>query len=145
MQIQQYLALVKKSEAVYQKFCQSVIRDWNLNPTSFQAIMFFANNPKYNTARDLCHIRGIKTGIASVAIEQLIQDGYLERHTDSADRRIQRLYVTEKAADLVEQGRQVQQDFATTISGALTEEEMELYFKLNEKLIQRIDELERSL
>ena len=100
MQIQQYLALVKKSEAVYQKFCQSVIRDWNLNPTSFQAIMFFANNPKYNTARDLCHIRGIKTGIASVAIEQLIQDGYLERHTDSADRRIQRLYVTEKAAEL---------------------------------------------
>ena len=145
MEIQQYLSLVKKSEAVYQKFCQNVIRDWDLNPTSFQVIMFVANNPQMNTARDLCRIRGIKTGIASVAIEQLIQTGLLERRTDISDRRIQRLYVTPAAEALVSQGREVQKDFARTISSALTEEEAETYFRLNEKLMHRIDELEREL
>lgn len=145
MEIQQYLSFVKKSETVYQKFCQGVIRDWDLNPTSFQVIMFVANNPQYNTARDLCRIRGIKTGIASVAIEQLIQTGLLERRTDLSDRRIQRLYVTPAAERLVEQGREVQKDFARTISDALTEEETEIYFRLNEKLMRRIDELERAL
>ena len=145
MEIQQYLSFVKKSEAVYQKFCQNVIRDWDLNPTSFQVIMFVANNPQFNTARDLCRMRGIKTGIASVAIEQLIQTGLLERRTDISDRRIQRLYVTPAAGKLVEQGREVQKEYARAITGALTEEEAETYFRLNEKLMRRIDELEREL
>ena len=145
MEIQQYLSFMKKSEAVYQKFCQGVIRDWDLNPTSFQVIMFVANNPQYNTARDLCRIRGIKTGIASVAIEQLIQTGLLERRTDIADRRIQRLYVTPAADKLVQQGREVQKEYAKTISGALTEEELEIYSRLNEKLMHRIEEMEREL
>jgi len=145
MEIQQYLSFMKKSEVVYQKFCQGVIRDWDLNPTSFQVIMFVANNPQYNTARDLCRIRGIKTGIASVAIEQLIQTGLLERRTDIADRRIQRLYVTPAADKLVQQGREVQKEYAKTISGALTEEELEIYSRLNEKLMHRIEEMEREL
>lgn len=145
MEIQQYLSFVKKSEAVYQKFCQGVIRDWDLNPTAFQVVMFVANNPQFNTARDLCRIRGIKTGIASVAIEQLIQTGLLERRTDLSDRRIQRLYVTPAAEKLVEQGRAVQKEFMDSVSSALSREEKEFYFRLNEKVMRRIEELEREL
>ena len=145
MEFQNYLAFMKKSETVYQRFCQNVIRDWDLNATSFQVIMFLANNPQYNTARDVCRMRGIKTGIASIAVEQLIQMGYLERKTDPNDRRIQRLYVTEEAAELVKQGREVQQEFAQAITGALRPEEMELYFSLIEKIMARIDEMERNM
>lgn len=145
MEFQNFFNYLKKSDAVYQKFCQGVIRDWNLNPTSFQAIMFLANNPQYNTARDLCRMRGIKTGIASVAVEQLIQMGYLERRTDRSDRRIQRLYVTDSAAGLVRQGREVQREFARMVSSALTPEEFELYMQLSSKIMDRIQELDRSL
>lgn len=60
----------------------------------------FANNPEYNTARDLCRLRGIKSGIVSVAVENLIEAGYLTRRVDVADRRIQRLEVTKKRLDL---------------------------------------------
>lgn len=145
MEFQNYLAFLKKSEAVYQKFCQNVIRDWDLNATSFQVVMFLANHPQLNTARDVCRMRGIKTGIASVAVEQLIQMGYLQRKTDSNDRRIQRLYVTENAAGLVRQGREVQMEFAAAITDALSPEEMAEYFRLTEKMMTRIDEMERSM
>lgn len=145
MDFQRYLAMMKKSETVYQRFCQSVIREYDLNATSFQVIMFLANNPQYNTARDLCQMRGIKTGIASVAVEQLIQMGYLERKTDARDRRIQRLYVTDRADDLIRQGRQVQQEFAQTIADGLTQQEQETYFRLTDKLMEKIEEMERSM
>lgn len=145
MDIQNFFALYKKSDMVYQRYCQSVLQGWDLNGTSFQVIMFLANNPEYNTARDLCRMRGIKTGIASVAIEQLIQMGYLERKTDCTDRRIQRLYVTAAADELVRRGREVQHEYAKLVSGALTQEEMEQYIRLSEKLHQRIDELERQM
>ena len=145
MEFQNYLAFLKKSETVYQKFCQNVVRQWDLNDTAFQVIMFLANNPRFNTARDLCRMRGIKTGIASVAVEQLIQTGYLERKTDPSDRRIQRLYVTDKASELVRQGREVQKEFAGLIAGVLTPEEMEEYFRLTEKMMAKIDEMERNM
>lgn len=145
MDFQRYLAMMKKSETVYQRFCQGVIREFDLNDTSFQVIMFLANNPNYNTARDICQMRGIKTGIVSVAVEQLIQMGYLERKTDAHDRRIQRLFVTTRADDLVRQGRQVQREFAQTIANGLTQSEREVYFHLTDKLMDKIEELERSM
>lgn len=145
MDFQRYLAMMKKSETVYQRFCQGVIREFDLNTTSFQVIMFLANNPNYNTARDICQMRGIKTGIVSVAVEQLIQMGYLERKTDAHDRRIQRLFVTARADDLVRQGRQVQREFAQTIANGLTQSEREVYFHLTDKLMDKIEELERSM
>lgn len=145
MEFQSYLAFMKKSESVYQKYCQSVIREWDINDTAFQVLMFLSNHPRFNTARDVCRMRGIKTGIVSVAVEQLIQMGYLERKTDPNDRRIQRLYVTGQAAELVLQGREVQQEFGKAITEALSPDELEEYFRLTEKMRARIDELERSL
>lgn len=145
MEFQNYLAFMKKSETVYQRFCQNVIREWNLNDTAFQVLMFLANHPQFNTARDVCRMRGIKTGIASIAVEQLIQMGYLQRKTDPNDRRIQRLYVTQDADQLIWQGRQAQKDFAQAITGALSQEEKEQYFKLAEKIMVRIDELDRNM
>ncbi len=145
MAIRSFFSLMRKSNGVYEKYCQKVTRDWGLNATSFQVIMFFANNPEYNTARDLCQLRGMKTGIASVAIEQLTQAGLLERKTDPKDRRIQRLYLTEKAEPLVEQGRAIQERFFNQIKGGLTEEEFDTYLKLTLKLKNTIDEMDKSM
>lgn len=145
MELQDFFTIFKKSDSAYQHYCQSVMQDWDVNATSFQIIMFLANNPQYNTARDLCRMRGIKTGIASVSIEQLIQRGYLERKTDSADRRIQRLFVTESAAGLVKRGREVQREFFSLVADCLTEKELETYLRLQEKIMTRVEQLEREL
>lgn len=145
MVIRDFFSLMRKSNAVYEKYCQKVTREWGLNATSFQVIMFFANNPEFNTARDLCQFRGMKTGIASVAIEQLTQAGLLERRTDPKDRRVQRLYLTEKSDCLVEEGRAVQRRFFDQIRKGMTEEEFDIYIRLTMKLKDTIEEMERNL
>ena len=85
-----------KTMKAYEAFCQPVCKKFQLNQTSFDVLMFLANNPKYNTARDICEIRGIRTGIASVAVDFLVSNGYLLRQPDDIDRRIWRLLITEK-------------------------------------------------
>ena len=64
-----------KTMKAYEAFCQPVCKKFQLNQTSFDVLMFLANNPKYNTARDICEIRGIRTGIASVAVDFLVSNG----------------------------------------------------------------------
>lgn len=145
MAIKSFFSLMRKSNRVYEKYCETVIRQWGLNSTSFQVIMFFADNPEDNTARDLCRLREMKTGIASVAIEQLARMGLLERRTDQEDRRIQRLYLTEKAAPLVEAGREVRRRFFEQIRTGMTAEEFDIYFRLTMKLKSTIEEMDRTI
>lgn len=144
MAIRSFFMLMRKSNAVYDKYCRKVIDQWGLNSTSFQVIMFVANNPQDNTARDICRLRGMKTGIVSVAIEQLCAEGLLRRENDLLDRRIQRLYPTEKAQPLIEDGRQVQYRFFHQLQQAMTPEEFELYLHLTMKLKNTIEEMDQD-
>lgn len=64
---------------VYESFCTPLCRKYQLNQSDLDLILFIANNPMYNTAKDVCEIRGIKKGIVSVTTERLVQSGYLIR------------------------------------------------------------------
>lgn len=143
--ISSFFMLMRKSNAVYEKYCEKLMRQWNLNATALQVFLFFASNPEYNTARDLCRMRSLKTGIASVAIEQLTAAGLLERRTDPNDRRIQRLFLTEKSRKLAEDGGELQLKFINQIRSGLTEEEFDTYLRLTLKLKSTIEEMDRSL
>ena len=79
----------KKIMHVYESFCTPLCRKYQLNQSDLDLILFIANNPMYNTAKDVCEIRGIKKGIVSVTTERLVQSGYLIRKNDIHDRRIQ--------------------------------------------------------
>lgn len=135
------LYFAAKGEEVYRVYCQPVCKTYSLSPTAFDVMMFLANNPACNTARDICRIRGIKSGIVSVTVEQLIGRGYLTRETDGRDRRMQRLYPTEEAAPLVQAGQEAQRRFEAAICRGLTDAELKTYVALTQKLLKHIERL----
>ena len=141
MAIKSFFALMRKTNTVYEKYFESMVRKTGMNATSFQVLMFFADNPEYNTARDLCRMRSLKTGIVSVAIEQLTAAGLLERRTDPEDRRIQRLFLTEKAKPIAEEGRALRRRFFERLMQGMTEEESRIYFNLTMKLQSTVEEM----
>ena len=145
MAIKSFFALMRKSNMVYEKYFDALVRKWGLNSTSFQVLMFFADNPENNTARDMCRMRSMKTGIVSVAIEQLSAAGLLERRMDLNDRRIQRLYLTDKAQPLVEEGRALRVRFFERLKQGMTEEEFRIYFNLTMKLQSTVEEMAEEL
>lgn len=145
MAIKSFFSLMRKTNTVYEKYFEQLVRKWGLNSTSFQVLMFFGDNPEYNTARDLCRMRSMKTGIVSVAIEQLTSAGLLERRMDLNDRRIQRLYLTEKAHPVVEEGRDLRVRFFERLKQGMTEEEFRIYYNLTMKLQSTVEEMAREL
>ena len=101
-------------------------------------VFFCVNNIKHITARDICAVRGIKSGIASVAVETLICGGYMTRECDPHDRRIRRLVQTEKASPLINEGRRMQQNFARTLRRGITAEELRTFESITAKLEQNM-------
>ena len=140
-----YLTFSKKFMHVYESFCTSTCKKHNLNQSAYNLILFLANNPSLNTAKDICEIRGMKKGITSVTIERLVQDGYLQRESDPSDRRIQRLYTTKKCLPVIEEGRAMQKDFFSMLSAGLSEDELAQFAATAQKIKENIIKLEKEI
>ncbi|MDY4693631.1 MAG: MarR family transcriptional regulator [Blautia sp.] len=136
-----FVSFNTKAMKAYETICQPVCRKFGLNQTCFDVIMFLANNPAFNTAKDLWEIRGIRSGNASVAIEALVKRNLLKRQSDPDDRRIQRLILTEETGSIIEEGRIVQRKFEEQATKGLSEEERKVYRSISEKIQKNIIEI----
>ncbi len=101
----------------YHAALQPVCRDTGLPPMAVDILMFFANNPESGTAKDVCQCRGFKSGIVSVHVDRLVNEGLLSRREVPGDRRKTRLVCTDAAAEIVERGRALQKAFAQKTGG----------------------------
>lgn len=97
----------------------------NMAQTAVDILMFLANNPGYDTAKDICTMRHLKPGIVSFHVENLVQEGYLERQNVPGDRRKCRLVCTEKAAPIIEKGRALQAKFMRQMTKGLEKEKID--------------------
>ncbi len=91
--------------------CRSLCRELRMPQTAFDILMFLANNPDYNTAKDIVELRGLKANLVSVNVERLVQEGYLDRREFPGDRRKTVLVCTEKARPTIQKGRELQNGF----------------------------------
>lgn len=131
----------RKMYAIVTEHIAPLCRKYGINQTCFDVLMFFANNPEYNTARDVCCVRGIKSGLASVAIETLIDRGFLSSREDEKDRRIKRLEVTSAATELVAEGRTVQRTIIELVISGIPQEELDVYWRVTEQMTRNIQAL----
>ena len=113
----------------YHAVMQPLCTEAKLPPAALDIILYLANNPSYNTAKDICRMRGHKPGIVSVHVERLVNDGLLERREMPGDRRQTRLICTEQAQALIERGRQVQWQFGRRLLEGIPEEDLPKVFE----------------
>ena len=95
-----------------------------LPPAAADILLFLANNPGMDTARDICTYRHLKPSIVSFHIDRLVSEGFLLRQSVPGDRRKTALVLTEKAESVVERGRGLQKAFADRLIDGLSEEDL---------------------
>ena len=109
--------------------------------TIISILMFLANNPDYNTARDIVEIRGLKANLVSMNVEKLVNEGFLERIPDTKDRRKNMLKCTENAKTVIEKGRQLKKDFFGSLFGGIDEENLRQFYGVLEQLRTNLDNI----
>lgn len=137
----EFMTVGKKLSNAYAGLCAPICRKYGINQTGFDILLFLANNPQYNTARDVCRTRGIKSGIASITVESLINSGFLLREDDPSDRRKHRLVPTEKAKDFISEGQKMQKHFTCVLKDGITEDELAAFARMTEKVTENIEKL----
>ena len=129
----------RKTAAAYAALCKPLCQKLHLTQTTFDILMFLANNPGYQTASDVVEMRKLKANLVSVNVDRLVQEGYLVREADPADRRRTLLRCTEKAQPIIVRGRALQEEFGQKLLENTTEAQRKAFCETMDIMNKNLD------
>ena len=98
-----------------------------------------ANNPPYDTARDIVEKRHLAKSHVSAGVESLARRGLLERSRLGGNRKTIHLKLTEQAMPIVEEGRAVQARYGELLLDGFSDQERDLLFSFLERVGENVD------
>ena len=128
----------------YHTALQPICKKTGLPPMAADILMFVANNPQNGTAKDICRCRGFKSGIVSVHVDRLVNEGLLLRKSVAGDRRKTRLVCTDTAGDIIKKGRELQKSFAERLLIGLSDEDIAVFRNCLAVIGENIEKIRKS-
>lgn len=122
----------------YTSLFDELIKKYHITQIEIDVLAFLANNPEYQHAQDIVNIRGISKGHASIAVEKLVQKGFLTRTTDPCNRRCNILLVTQEASSMVKEIQAIQASFNDRAYQDFSEEDRQTYHRLLKKMYENL-------
>ena len=94
--------------------------------------------------RDIENHFGIRRSTVTKVLQAMESNGLITRTAVLSDARLKKLTLTEKAIDMHGQFREEIDNFEKVISAGLTDEELESFFAITEKIYNNLLEKERN-
>ena len=94
--------------------------------------------------KDLAFLLGIRPQSISEMLGKLEEQGFIERRTDENDKRVTKVFLTEKGREHAEHCAETHQAMAADVFSVLSEEEKDQLMTILEKLSNALEQRERS-
>ena len=120
----------------YTAAMQPLCRREGLAPNGVDILLFLANNPALNTARDIVQLRALAKSHVCMSVDALARRGFLAQQTDEKDKRRVRLFVTKAGQPAARAGQAAQQAFFARLHAGVTAEEFGVLRTVLGKMLQ---------
>lgn len=130
------LLFSKQFQRFYEHRFAPLLERTGLTMREVHVLLFLANNPGYDTARDVAEYRGLGKSQVSQAVDLLTARGLLRRLPDTADRRVVHLSVTEAGAPLAREAQAIQASCGRRLLARLSPEEETQFLRLLETVLE---------
>lgn len=105
------LAYKNNTSRLYRQMLAPIVKEYELTQLEMDVLLFLANNPKFDTARDLVDIRHLSKSHVSTAVDSLVQRQFLERVQREGNKKLIHLVLLPAAAAPVRAGQAAQKEF----------------------------------
>lgn len=139
--IAQLTRLPRRFLKYYDQQFLPLLEKTGLSMREVHVLLFLANHPGQDTARDVTELRGLAKSQVSQAVEVLTDRGLLARRADGEDRRIIHLEITGEGAPLAREAQAVQAACGRRLRAGLAEEEQAVFLGLLERVLREMEEL----
>lgn len=126
-------------EKLYHLLFLPLLEEHRLTQLEADIILFLANNPEYDTARDIVEIRRLAKSHVSAGIDSLAERGLLRRFRLEGNRKTIHLRLTDAAAPVAEQGRAIQRRYGEQLLAGFSGEERQELVRLLDRVSKNTD------
>ena len=130
----QLLRVIQQFRRYYDRHFSELLSRTGLSMREMHVVLFLANHPAHDTARDVTELRGLAKSQVSAAVDLLAARELLRRQPDKADRRVIHLALTDAGAALARGGK-LQSTCLDALFAGLTQSEAERFQELLEKVL----------
>ena len=124
---------------LYARLFTPLLEEWGLTQAEADILLFLANNPGYDTARDMAEKRHLAKSHISAGIEALAGRGLLERSLQEGNRKTIHLRLTAAADPIVEEGRALQRRYGELLFRGFTQEEICRLSRWLDRVTENVD------
>lgn len=117
------LTAAMRLRRLYDRMCAPIMKEYKLTRNEVDVLLFLANNPACDTAKEVAELRGLLKSQVCMAADALTRRGLLSGVQDGRDRRCVHLKLMPGAREIVEAAREAQKRFADILFEGITEEE----------------------
>ena len=139
--VSELLVQAQRMKKWYEEALHAVAVQYGLTMNELSVLLFLANNPGLDTARDVAELRGLGKSQVSQAVEGLSKRGFLRREADGGDRRVVHLLIAPSGEPLAREAQRIQGRCARDITSGLTPEERSQLETLAEKIAAGVEAL----
>ncbi|MBR3840321.1 MAG: winged helix-turn-helix transcriptional regulator [Erysipelotrichales bacterium] len=125
---------------VYQSFITRVAEKYGLSNIEVDVLLFLANNPTFDTAKDIVYYRHIAKSYVSKAIDLLLKKQLLDSYVDEHDHRITHLVINDSAREIINDGQNAQQTFVKVLHRNICSDDIERLTSIISQMNQNIKE-----
>ncbi len=119
---------------LYSRMLTPLLDRYQLTQLEMDILLFLANNPEHDTARDMVELRHLAKSHVSVGVDSLVRRGLVERFFQAGNRKVIHLRLLPAAAELVAAGRDVQRQYGEALLAGFAPEEREELTRLLERI-----------
>ena len=142
--IAQLMRLPRRFAKYYDRQFLPLLERTGLSMREMHVLLFLANHPGQDTARDVTELRGLAKSQVSQAVEVLTGQGLLARRADGEDRRVVHLELTGTGLLLAREAQTVQAACGQRMLAGLSREEQAVFLDLLERVLGEIENLEKE-
>ncbi len=113
------------SKRLYNEYLRPICDKFGLTRMELDILLFLANNPEYDTAKEIVEVRRLTKSQVSMSLRSLVQRGYLRKTFHPGNRKTIHLALLPSAKGIIEHGRQVQASFFSLLFEGVSPEKIE--------------------
>lgn len=124
---------------IFKVINEKVSKEYMLHPGQIPMLFLIQKHPGISQ-REIAQIMDVEPGTVAVMLKRMEKSELVYRQEDSKDRRISRVFLTERAQEILNSVRIVVKDIENSLMTALSEEEKKQLYDLLYKIRSKLDE-----
>jgi DNA-binding MarR family transcriptional regulator len=115
-------------------FFDSVFKEFHIGRGQMHYFMYIVNHGNGLSQDEITRALEIDKATTARALKNLEDNGYIERKSDEKDKRIKRVFLTKKGADIKDELKKAAEVWEEKVTQGIAEEKMEIFLEVLDKM-----------